>query len=218
MKRFDRLFSISTFAILCVAFAASDVSASGLLVANNEPIAEQSGVGKSEYYPLAEGLKWKYKVKGMTKSARVFVEVTRHEKINGIMCARLEATLENQKKSAEYVRVEKDGIYRYQANSQSITPPLRMMLLPFEDEKTWTINSKTLGMTLKGTFTASQGSITIGGVEYKDVVICKSEDFTISNKKVAQTCWYAKGFGMVKQVIKYGGQEMVLELEKFTNE
>ncbi|GAB4147559.1 MAG: hypothetical protein Tsb009_20840 [Planctomycetaceae bacterium] len=169
-------------------------------------------VGSSEYFPLAEGTQWEY----VTKSGKIVTQVVKHEEIEGLMCARIEATLANNKKSSEYVRITKDGIYRIQASDRTITPPLRFLMLPVKVGATWQVESKTLGLTIKGTFKVSKGTVKVPAGEFQDVIICTSDDFMIADKKVPHTYWFAKGVGIVKQVVKFGNQEMVLELEKFT--
>jgi hypothetical protein len=174
---------------------------------------DKTSVGSSEYFPLAEGTKWEY----TTKSGTITTQVVKHEEVGGLMCARIEATLSNNKKSSEYVRITKDGIYRHQASDRSITPPLRFLMLPYKDGSTWKVESKTLGLTVKGTFKVTKGSVTVPFGKFEDVLVCTSDDFMIADKKVTHTYWFAKGVGIVKQVVNFGGQEMVLELAKFTS-
>lgn len=190
-----------SLALTALVFAADVASAQG-----------KSSVGQSDYYPLAIGSRWEY----VTKIGAIVTEVTKHEEIGGVMCARVEAKLGNGKTSSEYIHIDKDGVYRYQASDQGISPALRFLSLPFKEGDSWKVESKTLGLTVKGTFSVTKGSITLGGVEYKDVLICNSDDFMISDKNVKHTYWFAKGVGIVKQTVTYGKHEMVLELKKYT--
>lgn len=198
MKRFQKTLAATLFlAAMAGSLAAQD----------------KSSVGKSEYFPLAVNTRWDYVT---AKGVKIVTQVTKHEEIAGAMCARVEATLGGTKKSNEYIRVEKDGVYRYQASDQVIDPPLRFLMLPFKEEDTWMVESKALGLTVKGTFKITKGSVKVQGKEYTDVLICKSTDFMIADKKAEHTYWFAKGIGMVKQVVTFGGHQMSLELERYT--
>lgn len=173
----------------------------------------KSSVGNSEYFPLAVNTRWEYVT---SKGSRITTQVIKHEEIGNVMCARIEAKLGETKKSSEYVRVGEDGVYRHQASDQLIDPPLRFLALPFKEGTTWKVESKTLGLTVQGTFSMKKGSIKVQGTDYPDVLICNSDDFKIADKNVKQTYWFAKGVGLVKQEVKFGGQTMTLELERYT--
>lgn len=169
--------------------------------------------GTSEYFPLELGTTWVYK----TNEGKVTTEITKHEEIGRKMCARLEATTADNKKTSEYLRATKDGVYRHQASDQNITPPLRFLKLPFKDGDSWTIESKVLGKTLKGTFKVTTADeITVLGKSYDNVIVCTSDDFTVDGQKLTHKYYFAKGIGIIKQVVNFAGQEITLELEKFT--
>ena len=174
---------------------------------------DKKALVSSEYYPLEVNARWEYVT---TAGKKITTQVVKHEEIGGVMCARIEATLANNKKSSEYIRATKEGVFRHQASDQAISPPLRFLKLPFEEGQTWKVESKTLGLAITGTFAVEKGTVTVLGKEYKDVLICKSTDFTIAGKKIPHTYWFAKNIGMVKQVVNFGGQEMKLELKEYT--
>ena len=176
-----------------------------------EPAAKSPG--KSEYFPLAVGSKWVYE----TNEGPVTTEITKHEEIGRAMCARLEATTADNKKTSEYLRITADGIYRHQASDQNITPPLRFLKLPFKVGDSWTVESKVLGKTLKGTFKVSTSAEeSVLGKTYKNVVVCTSDDFTVDGQKLTHTYYFAKDVGIIKQVVNFAGQEIKLELKKYT--
>lgn len=169
--------------------------------------------GTSEYFPLELGTTWEYQ----TSEGKVTTEIVKHEEIGRQMCARLEATTADNKKTSEYLRATKDGVYRHQASDQNISPPLRFLKLPFKDGDSWEIESKVLGKTLKGTFKVTMADeVTVLGKTYKNVIVCTSDDFTVDGQKLTHTYYFAKGIGIVKQVVNFAGQEIKLELEKFT--
>jgi len=179
---------------------------------------DKSTLVKSEYFPLELNTVWEYKTTSgkAETSSKITTTVVKHEEIGGVMCARLEARLANKKTSSEYVRVTDKGVYRHQASEQGISPPLLFLKLPFKEGDKWDVESKTLGLAVKGTFTVSRGAVKVPAGEYKDVIICRSNNFKIADKEISLTYWFAKGVGIVKQEVKFGGEEMVLELEKFT--
>jgi len=190
------------------------IFAPGLSPAQDEktPTPKGKSPGSSEYYPLAVNTRWEYK----TSEGTVTIQVMKWEEIGGKTCAQLVATSSDNKKTTEYVRITDEGIYRVQASGQNITPPLRFLKLPAQDGDTWTVESKVLGKTLKGTFKASVGEVTVGGKMYKDVVISRSDDFTVDGQKVSHAYYLAPNVGIIKQVVTFAGQEITLELVKFT--
>ncbi len=181
-------------------------------VASTAMAQDAKTLGKSEYFPLAVGTSWEYK----TSEGKVVSQIVKHEEIGGVMCARLEATTTDNKKTSEYLRITNDGVYRVQANDQNITPPLRFLKLPLKSGDKWQVESKVLGKTLKGEFVVSTGEVNVPAGKYSDVIICKADDFTVDGQNLSHTYYFAKGVGIVKQVIKFAGQEITLELEKFT--
>lgn len=199
-------------------FFARPVAACSLLFVLPAVVAAQNAtpMGTTEYYPLKVGTTWTYS----TSEGVLTTKVVKHEEVGGVMCARIEATADN-KKTSEYVHVAEDGVYRYQASDQNITPPLLFLKLPIKEGLTWTVNSKVLGKTLKGTFKMSIGDVTLkkalkGKKDFTGVVICRSDDFEIDGQKVPHTYYFAKGIGIIKQVINFAGLEIVLELEDYT--
>ena len=172
-----------------------------------------TGPGVSDYYPLAKNTKWEYK----TSEGKVTIQVMKWEEIGGKMCAQLVATDSDNKKTTEYIKITSDGIYRVQASGQNISPPLRFLMLPANKDDEWKVDSKVLGKTLAGTFkTSVVGELTVLGTKYENVISSRSDDFTVDGQKVSHTYYFAKGVGIVKQVVTFAGQEITLELEKFT--
>lgn len=169
-------------------------------------------MGKSEYYPIAVGTVWTYK----TSEGVVTTKVVKHEDVGGVLCARLEATMADNKKTSEYIRVTNDGVYRHQASEQTITKPLLFLKVPPKKDQTWDVDSTVLGKTLKGTFTVEIGSITVAGKKYEDVAIVKSPNFEIDGQKLPHTYYFAKGVGLVKQVVEFAGEKVTMELDSYT--
>lgn len=53
--------------------------------------------------------------------------------------------------------------------------------------------------------------------KYANVITSGSEDLDANGQKVGFTYYFAKGVGMVKQVIDLGGQKVTTEPEKFVS-
>lgn len=189
--------------------------ATGLLFASTASSLAQSKselITTNEYYPLAVGSTWTYS----TSEGTVTTKVVKHEEIGGFRCARLEATMSDNKKTSEYIRVTNDGVYRHQASEQAITKPLRFIKLPAKSGDAWDVDSTVLGKKLKGTYKLTIGSVKLKGDTIKDVLIVKSEDFTIDGQKLPHTYYFAKGKGLIKQEVEFAGEKVVMELESFT--
>lgn len=189
--------------------------AAGLLVlaSSSAAIAQKKNqMGTSEYYPTAEGSMWTYS----TSEGTVTTKVVKHEEIGGVLCARIEATMTDNKKTSEYVRVTSDGVFRHRASEQTITKPLMFLKLPAAKTATWDVNSTVLGKTLKGTYKMTTGSVTIKGKKYDDVLIVTSVDFEIDGQKLPHTYWFAKGIGLVKQSVTFAGEKVEMELDSYT--
>jgi hypothetical protein len=167
----------------------------------------------SPYFPLKLNSTWDYKV-GDTK---LQVRVAKYEKVGDVMCALLE-TLNKEGKPVvtEHVAATDDGVYRYQALGQKVEPPLRILKLPPTKDDKWEVNSKAGQDTVKGTFTTSmEPEVKVPAGTYKDVVVVKSTDCMIGDKKAEFTTYFAKDVGMIKQMVKFGGRDFNIELEKY---
>jgi len=166
----------------------------------------------TEYYPLSVGTTWTYS----TGEGTMTTKVAKHEEIGGVMCARIEATTADKKTTSEYVHVSEDGVYRHQASEQSITPPLLFLKLPVKDGASWKVDVKVAGKKLAGSYTMSVEEVTLkNGKKYSDVVVCQSDDFEIDGQQLPHTYYFAKDIGIVKQVVSFAGEEVVMELDKF---
>jgi hypothetical protein len=173
---------------------------------------DKQSPGTSEYFPLKAGTKWVYK----TNEGKVTIQVEKHEEIGGVMCAHLVGTTGDGKKHSEYDRIGKDGVLRVQAGGQTISPPLKILQLPAKANDKWTVSSNVLGKKLTGTFTASITDLTVLGKKYPGVVMAKSDDFQVDGQNVPHTYYFAKDVGIVKQVVTFANQDIVVELESFT--
>src|SRR5262249_17618595 len=100
----------------------------------------------SPYFPMEVGTTWHYRV----GEARFKVKVTKHEKIGGVMAARLETFGDKDKLiSSEHVAVTSDTdgqkIVRVASQNKPLTPPVPFLKLPPKKDQSWKIDSKIEG-------------------------------------------------------------------------
>lgn len=189
------------------------------LVAFQEP-AQPEGPASSKWYPLAVDNTWEYKTtttgEGKEPATGSFtMKVAKEEEVGGVKCMRVEMSIADKVVAYEHIRVTEDGIYRHSFSGTQPTKPVRFFKLPPKAGETWTVETEALGETLKGTFTMGEEEITVGDKSYKTFKSV-SENIDASGLKFTTTYYFAEGVGMVKQVLKVGTQETVIELQKHT--
>lgn len=182
-----------------------------VLLAGNASLTGQETIKDSEYYPLKVGSKWTYVAGGEKK---ITVTVAKHEKLGEVMCARLETAVDGKVVGAEHIALGKDGLFRHSVFGLTADPPVLFLKLPPKKGETWKVETKVGGLAVTGTYTSDEAEITVPAGKYKTVV-ARTDDFTAGDQKLEITTYFAKGIGMVKSVNKIGGNDVVLELEKF---
>jgi len=183
------------------------------------PVSAQQKITPNAYYPTKDGTRWIYKTTAGDRTARIEARIVTHEAIGGVMCVKMQAAtlVKNDVRTRiqnEHVHVSEKGAFRYAANNNNLTPPLQFLAFPPKKGTTWKINSRSLGLEMKGTFKIEEQQITVPAGKFK-AIVCRSEDFTIDGKNVPHTYYFASGVGLIKQEVEYGGQTVDLELEKF---
>jgi len=173
---------------------------------------DKQSPGESVYFPLKVGTQWVYK----TNEGKVTIQVAKHEEIGKLMAAHLVGKTADGKQHSEYDRVGSDGVYRVQAGGQNISPPLKILQLPVKDKDTWQVDSNVLGKKLTGTFKTSKTDLTVLGKKYTNVMMVESKDFQVDGQNVPHTYYFAKGIGIIKQVVTFANQNITVELESFT--
>ncbi len=114
----------------------------------------------------------------------------------------------------EHVCVKDDGVYRDSFGDKKPDKPIRFLKLPLKKGDTWEVDTKALGEPIKGTFKLDEAEIKIGSTAYKTFT-ASSDDLDAAGMKISCVFYFAENIGLVKQVIKTGGQEIVVELKKF---
>ena len=195
-----------------------------------DKVVEKNGkkplVYDSDYYPLRLGHQWRYRV---TTSDAPVQKVTitvdqedayehkltedKKEITETIQRSRLKI-VSGSKELTEHVAVLKDGVYRFSGAGKEITPPLRFLKLPLNQDETWTVDSVSENTILKGTFKWEDENVKVPAGMFQAKKVSSSE-FQLGGQKMAIEYWFAPRVGMVKQQIRVGNTEVLLELEEF---
>jgi hypothetical protein len=171
----------------------------------------------SAYFPMEVGTTWHYRV----GEARFKVKVTKHEKIGGVMAARLETFGEKDKLiSSEHVAVTSDTdgqkIVRVASQNKPLTPPVPFLKVPPKKDQSWKIDSKLEGQVIRGVFKirSTDENVKVTAGTYKTVVV-EGQDLEVIGNKLSLSYQFAEKVGLVKQTMELAGQKIVVELEKF---
>jgi hypothetical protein len=199
--------------LLCLLFAGMGPA---LLLAPSLP-AQDKGPGTA-WYPLQVGTTWHYKIGDGKFSTRV----TKHEKVGETMTARLETTRDGKVIGVEHLGAGPEGVYRHDYEvpqeggplHEVLKPPVLILKLPAKKGETWKVDSKADGNVYRGTFKAGEGEVKVPAGTYQAISV-STQDLEASGLKFAITTDFAKGVGMVKQVVQQGDAKVVIELEKF---
>jgi hypothetical protein len=190
----------------------------------------------SDYYPLGAGYQWTYKatvneappqkVTIMAGKPEVFeYKFTVDKKEISEQAVRYPLKIvsgpkESLKQMNEQVAVLKDGVYRISTAGKDtsppkeITPPLRFLKLPVKGGETWTVSATSENVALAGTFTSDMEPVKVPLGNFETLHV-SSPDFQLGNEKMAVDYWFAKDVGLVKQRVRVGKSNVVLELEAF---
>jgi hypothetical protein len=168
-------------------------------------------MGETEYYPLKLNSVWHYKI-GENKFT---LKATKEEKVDGKPSVRVEMIGEGDKPiTFENIQVTKDGVYRLGFEGINANPPVKFMELPPKAGAKWEVKSTIGKETLKGTFKMGEEKVKVPAGDF-DTFYTESDDLDANGMKTSFKQYFAKGVGMVKQVIKINNQEIVIELEKY---
>jgi len=170
---------------------------------------------QSTYFPLGVGNEWHYR----SGKEQVIMRVDGHEVIEvldekdkpmKIQAAVVELRSGNRKVIERYA-VAADGVYRVSSAGHQINPPLRFLKLPSKDGDSWIVNSESEGVPLKGMFTMGSEDIVVPAGKFQTSV-ASTKNFQIGAETTTITYWFAENVGMVKQQVKVGNFDRVLEL------
>jgi hypothetical protein len=177
------------------------------------PLGDKS---TTDYYPLAVGNTWKYRVGENSFT----LKVTKQEKVggkdkeSGVECARLELIVNGKTTSFEHIAVKGDSLLRYSHEGKSVNPPIPFLKLPPKKGATWDFEAKIDGQPVKGKFVAGEEVVKVPAGSFKTVTVT-SQDTEVNGVKISLKYYFAEKVGLVKEVIEFAGERVVIELEKF---
>jgi hypothetical protein len=164
------------------------------------------------YYPLKIGAEWTYKVQG----GPIKVKVAGTEKAGMFTGYKLETSAQNKVSATETVAVTPEGVKRFNVNQLSPEQPILFLPKDPEATKTWKVETKVAGQTIKGDFTATKTNVTVPKGTYNDVIHVRGENMQIGSTSTNVEYWFAKDVGIVKLKFTLGTQDATLELEEYT--
>jgi hypothetical protein len=177
------------------------------------------GPKQTPYYPLGLGAMWYYKI----GENRYTLKVAKYEKIGDLTCARVEMTVGEDSKvaSVEHIGVTAEGVVRAAFDDKSAVPPVLFLKLPPKKGEKWKVDSvvgktdKVPGEKVSGEFVAGEEAKVAVPAGTYDCVTVSAQDFDANGMKLNFVYYFAKDYGMIKQVIEVAGQKVVIELEKY---
>lgn len=193
--------------LACVLLFASVLLAPAA-AADDKPVDDK--ITESSYCPLQVGNTWKYKF----GENFVTYKVAGHEKVGGVLCAKVEMILDKKPTSYEHLAVTKEGLCRFSFEGKELKPPVCFLKLPPKKGATWKVDSKGGSETLKGSFKAGEAEVKVPAGTYKAVSVA-SQDLEAGSVKPNVTYYFAENVGLVKEVIQLKDQKIILELVSF---
>jgi hypothetical protein len=167
------------------------------------------------YYPLQVGTTWHYKA----GDGKFTIRVRKHEKVGATLCARLDVTRDGKVVGSQHLAVNAEGVYCHDQTvegnvTQTPKPPILLLKLPPKKGDSWKVDSTADGKTFRGTFQIDEQEVKVPADTYKAVRVT-SRNLEVNGLKPVITTYYARGAGMVKQVIQENNVTTEIELEKF---
>ncbi len=163
------------------------------------------------YYPTKVGTTWTYKVGDKKVSTRV----SRLEEKGAYDCAVVETLVDGNVVATEHVAATKEGLYRVAFNGQEPKEPILFLKLPAKKGESWDVKTDAAGETIDGKFTEGEEEIRVPISQDKIKTVTSTGDFKINGQDAHFAYWINEKYGVVKQQLTIGAQEVVLELEKF---
>ena len=182
---------------------------------------------ESPFYPLRIGNEWRYQVTvGDAPVKKVVITVEQAEPYDykftqdnkkeitkSIMRFRFKV-VSGSKELNEHVAVLEDGVYRFTTAGKEISPPLRFLKLPLTKGESWKVNSTSETVKLIGTFTCDDDNVKVPAGEFQTKHV-STKDFLLGGEKMSLDHWFARDVGIVKQHVRVGNNDVLLELEEF---
>jgi hypothetical protein len=183
----------------------------------------------ADFYPLREGNQWTYKMtigdaKEQKKEQKVVITAGKPEayefktvkdkkEFSEIIVRFPLKVVSEAKELVEHVAV-KDGVYRIALAGKDINPPLCFLKLPAKKGDSWKVDSKSENAPITGTFTCDQEKVKVPFGEFNTIRV-STPDLQLERDKMAIDYWFAQNVGLVKQRVRVGNNDVLLELEDF---
>lgn len=165
--------------------------------------------GTDDYYPLAQGTTWTYKIGEKKATAKVIA----HEKQGALTVAKIETTIDDKPVAEEQVAHSPEGIVRLSYGGEKSKTPVLIWKAGAKKGESWDVKTEISGTAVEGKFTAGEEKIKVPAGEFECVTA--TGEFTIQGDTAKFVYWFAKDKGVVKLLMTFKGQDILLELEKF---
>jgi hypothetical protein len=164
-----------------------------------------------DYYPLAQGTTWHYKV----GEKKVTAKVDSIETVEGVKVAKIVTMVDGAQVSEEQIAHKPEGIFRMSYGGEKADPPVMIWKAGAMPGDIWEVKTQlgTAGPTIEGKFKAGGDKIKVGGVDTECVTA--TGDFKLAGKDAKFIYWFAKDKGIVKLQMTVEGQDILMELDKF---
>jgi hypothetical protein len=189
----------------------------------------------AEYFPTKIGMRWTYRIAG--QSDRYFVTAVKEEKFGEQICVRFESRLRSrlflngpagigmagslaapiffseQPVGSEHAAVLRDGVHRFSFANQPIDPPICFLKSSLPKGESWKHEFKIGDVPASARYEIDFEDVTVPAGTVKGALVIRVE--TVDKKETTKTTvWYARGVGMIKQIIDLGEEKLMLELER----
>jgi hypothetical protein len=163
------------------------------------------------FYPMKVGSRWTYRMTG--QDDRMIVTAAKEEKLDGRACVRFERKINNSIVAVEHVAILPDGCYRLTAGGSAVEPAICFLKASGRKGDIWKQDFKIGDVATTTKYELGIQDVEVPSGKYKGALVVRAETIEkeMTTKAVA---WYAKGTGMVKQVIELRSATVTLELEK----
>jgi hypothetical protein len=176
-----------------------------------------------EYYPLKVGTTWSYTLttqqeKKTEKVVDTYVlTALKEDKVGEQPCVVFEAKVGGKMVATEHIAILKDGVYRLKFSDQSIEPAVCFFKAAAKKGDTWTQDFKVSETAATGKYEMDVEDVEVRAGKFKGALVVRGEAIEkagADKKTTKTTIWFAKNYGMVKQVIIMDDLRIILELEK----
>jgi hypothetical protein len=186
------------------------VAAATMCRSNLVPIERKAA---PNYFPLKAGSEWHYSGESNGQKVQATNRIAKVEVIDGTPLARLETTIGGQVMASEHLSSTDKGIFRHRFNGIEITPPVCLLRYPIKIGDKWESEPKVGEQKVKMKCQIGEEEVEVPAGKYKAVTLDLEAD--VNGIKITTRYWFVEGMGFVKQTADFGGNKVLLQLEKF---